>query len=74
MVQSKFVKILHCFKSDRQNVENNQGYNENIKTAAKKIAFRLRLKNLVYPSLHGLFLFDGWGSGLSYRIEYYAVL
>ncbi|SVD30975.1 uncharacterized protein METZ01_LOCUS383829, partial [marine metagenome] len=53
---------------------NNQGYNENIKTAAKKIAFRLRLKNLVYPSLHGLFLFDGWGSGLSYRIEYYAVL
>ena len=69
MVQSIFVKILHCFKSDRQNVENNQGYNENVKTEAKKIAFRLRLKNLAYPLLHGLFLFDEPGSGLSHYID-----
>ena len=30
---------------------------------------KLRLKNLAYPLLHGLFLFDEPGSGLSHYID-----
>ena len=74
MLKNKFKKIANTLS--RKKTQNKKIFNKPVHNnlAAKKFAFRLRIKNFVYPSLHGLFFFIGLGSDSSHHIEHYAIL